>query len=194
MQVGVTGGIGAGKSTICKILQVLGIPVYDADSRARQLMESSSELRRQIQHAFGKESYIDGSLNRSYLAEIVFSNEDEVAKLNELVHPKVGEDYGFWADKYEDLFPYIVKEAALLIESGSYQQLDYIVVVQSPEELRIERVMSRDPHRDQDQIRAIMDKQLSDAARNAHADTVIFNDEKQSLLNQVFELHQSLIK
>jgi dephospho-CoA kinase len=194
MQVGVTGGIGAGKSTICKILQVLGIPVYDADSRAKQLMESSPELRRQIQHAFGTESYLDNSLNRSYLAEIVFSNEDEVTKLNELVHPKVGEDYSSWATKHEDSFPYIIKEAALLIESGSYKQLDHIVVVQAPKELRIKRVISRDTHRDEDQIRAIMARQLPDAERNAMADSVIYNDEKQSLLDQVFKLHQSLIQ
>ena len=194
MQVGVTGGIGAGKSTVCKIFTVLGLPVYDADQRAKQLMETSAELISEIQQAFGPESYINHRLNRPYLARLVFSKEEEVNKLNQLVHPKVGEDYQRWATKHEKNFPYIIKEAALLIESGSYKQLDHLVVVDAPEDLRIKRVISRDPHRDEEQIRAIISKQLSDSVRNAQADSIIYNDEKQSLVKQVLNLHHLLIQ
>lgn len=194
MEVGVTGGIGAGKSTVCKIFKVLGLPVYDADSRAKQLMETSPELKNEIQRAFGSESYINNTLNRDYLARLVFPDQEAVKKLNQLVHPKVGEDYRHWVTQHEKLFPYIIKEAALLIESDSYKHLDHLVVVHAPEDLRIKRVLSRDPHRDEDQVRSIISQQLSDSARNAQADSIIYNDEKQSLVNQVLNLHHLLIQ
>ena len=117
MQVGVTGGIGAGKSLVCRIFRILGIPIYDADTRAKQLMEESTDLRKQIIEAFGPQSYDNsGKLNRSFLAGLVFSDEDKVQQLNALVHPEVGADFLQWAALNQADTPYIIKEAALLIE------------------------------------------------------------------------------
>ncbi len=195
MQVGITGGIGVGKSIVCKILGILGIPVYDADTRARQLMESSPDLRSEITTAFGEDSYTAaGQINRSYLAELVFSNKEKVDQLNSLVHPRVARDYASWVDQHRQKHPYLIKEAALLIESGSYRQLDYLVTVVAPEALRIERVLARDPHRNRDQVQSIISRQLSDAQRIDKSDRILYNDEKQPLLQQVLDLHQFLIK
>ena len=195
MQVGVTGGIGAGKSLVCRIFRILGIPVYDADTRAKQLMEESTDLRQQIIEAFGSESYDDsGKLNRHYLAALVFSNQEKVQQLNALVHPEVGRDYQKWADLNQADSPYIIKEAALLIESGSYRQLNYLITVVAPADLRIQRVLDRDPHRDRQQIESIIARQITDEERIEKSDVVLFNDEQQPLIQQVLEIHQSLVQ
>lgn len=195
MKVGITGGIGAGKSLICSIFKILGIPVYDADARAKQLMQESAELRQKIVDTFGAQSYdAKGKLNRAYLAKLVFSDGQKVQELNALVHPEVGKDFSIWADSREHKFPYIIKEAALLIESGSYKQLDFLVAVLAPEDLRIERTLKRDPHRDRDQIRSIISKQIGDDQRIEIADAVLYNDEQQPLIQQILALHQSLVQ
>ena len=192
MQVGITGGIGAGKSLVCKIFQVLGAPVYNADIRARQLMEEDKILREEIATEFGDQSYQQGKLNRSYLSEIVFNNSEQVEKLNQLVHPKVGVDYQHWVTTNGDRFPYLIKEAALLVESGSYQQLDYLVTVSAPKDLRISRVLSRDPHRSKEQVIAIISKQLSEEVLISKSDRVLYNDERNPLIQQVLDLHYYL--
>jgi len=194
MEVGITGGIGAGKSIVCKIFSTLGIPIYDADTRARQLMEESQSLRDNISAVFGDNSYNqEGALNREYLANLVFSDSIKVRELNRMVHPEVAKDYLAWVNIWSSQAPYLVKEAALLIESGSYLKLDYLVTVTAPIDLRITRVLSRDPQRERKQIESIIERQLSDPKRVEFSDFVLNNDEKQMLIPQVLQLHSKFI-
>ncbi|MFY0654631.1 MAG: dephospho-CoA kinase [Cyclobacteriaceae bacterium] len=190
LQIGITGGIGSGKSTICKIFQTLGIPVYDADSRAKLLMIQDSKLVQAIQSAFGEDSYLDtGDLNRGYLSKSAFSDPNKVKKLNAIVHPAVAVDYSKWVDQQST--SYVIKEAALLIESGSYLQLDKLVVVRSPLELRISRIQSRDPFRSEEEILSIIKNQLSDEEQESKADFIINNNEQELLIEQVLELDKN---
>ncbi|GJM29198.1 MAG: dephospho-CoA kinase [Cyclobacteriaceae bacterium] len=195
MQIGITGGIGSGKSIVCKIFSILGIPIYDADSRARQLMETYPVLQKQIIKEFGKQSYTEsGELNRAYLASRVFPYQQNLDKLNQMVHPAVASDYKQWVKNNENGNSYLIKEAALLIESGSYLELDYVVTVSAPESLRIKRVMNRDPHRDLKQIKSIIAKQLPESELISKSDHVLHNDDKRPLIQQVLKLHHQLIK
>lgn len=194
LKVGITGGIGSGKSTVCKMLASMGIPVYDADARAKWLMVNDLELRAGLVAAFGEAVYqTDGSLNRMHLAGIVFNHKEQLAKLNSLVHPAVRLDGQRWqAEVCTPAVPYTLKEAALLIESGSYKDLDILVVVTAPIKVRVERVCARDgvsPTDVQKRIKA----QISDAKRREHAHFTIDNSGKKSLLNQVWKLHRELI-
>lgn len=190
-KIGITGGIGSGKSTVCKIFSTLGIPCYDADSRAKSIMNESQEVKSAIQEAFGMESYLDGQLNRDHLAKEVFGAGDKVKQLNAIVHPAVGKDFNQWVTEQNS--PYVIKEAALLIESSSYQDLDALINVTCPMELRIERIKSRDPFRTEDEIKGIMGKQLSDDKRNEFAHHIIANDEKELLIPQVLTLHEQFL-
>lgn len=193
LQIGITGGIGAGKSLICHIFQTLGIPVYNADNRAKWLMNYDKTLMGEIKHHFGDESYLpDGSLNRTYLSEKVFNNEALLKQLNALVHPKVGEDYQQWVS--EQTTPYVLKEAALLIETDSYKTLDYLITVSAPEKVRLNRVLLRDTHRSVQDVEAIMKKQLSDSERAAKADFVIVNDETSLIVPKALKLHHRFCK
>src|SRR5688572_17236778 len=143
--------MGSGKSLVCKIFHCLGAPVYDADSHAKGLMTTDGILVSEIKKEFGELSYnIDGSLNRAYLSHTVFNDTKQLEILNRLVHPRVGANYRRWVDQYKN-HPYVLKEAALLFESGSHQSLDKVIVVHAPEELRIQRVLRRDKHRSADQ-------------------------------------------
>jgi dephospho-CoA kinase len=192
--VGITGGIGSGKSTVCKVFQTLGVPVYDADSRAKYLMTTDGILMSQISKEFGDLSYDNlGQLNRSYLAANVFGSPAKLEKLNSLVHPRVGADFKQWAEQHSDE-PYLLKEAALLYEAGSHESLDMVIVVFSPEELRLKRILVRDKHRSADQIKDIMSRQWSDEKKLQLADHVIYNDEHQLIIPQVLALHDELFK
>ncbi|MEQ6118860.1 dephospho-CoA kinase [Reichenbachiella sp. MALMAid0571] len=187
LQVGVTGGIGSGKSTVCKIFQSLGIPVYDADSRAKKLMQENGQLVHLIKNEFGNDSYLaSGEINRDYLAKVAFADPEKVKKLNALVHPVVADDYSKWVS--DQTANYVVKEAALLIESGSYLQLDKLIAVTAPTQLRIARIKSRDSFRSQQEIEAIIANQLSDEERESKADFIIKNDESELLIAQVLRL------
>lgn len=187
LQVGITGGIGSGKSIVCKIFRTLGVPIYDADSQAKRLMTTDTGLVASIKEEFGEMSYLsNGEFNRAYLAEKAFSSNEQTKKLNALVHPAVAKDYATWAGVQTS--PYTIKEAALLIESGSYQQLDKLIVVTAPIGLRITRIKNRDPFRSESEIRNIMAKQLSDQEREASADFLIKNNESELLVAQVLEL------
>ncbi len=193
LQIGVTGGIGAGKSLVCRIFHVMGTPVYNADDRAKWLMAHHQPLKDEIKQFFGEKAYLqDGSLNRPFLSEKVFNNEEQLKKLNALVHPKVGEDYEAWVR--QQTTAYVVKEAALLIEAGSYKALDYLVTVNAPEDVRLERVVLRDTHRSVKDVKSIMQKQLSDEERAAKADFVIINDGKSLVVPQVLQLHKRFLK
>ncbi len=190
--VGITGGIGSGKSLVCKIFNTLGIPSYDADSRAKALMHETQKVKSDILKTFGDKSYLeDGSLNREWMAREVFSDESKLKLLNGIVHPAVGTDFAEWVIKNQDA-PWLIKEAALLFESGSYKNLDFIITVTAPESLRIKRVLTRDPHRSKSQIRDIIDKQMPESEKEARSQAVINNDEKNMVLPQVLKLFKEL--
>jgi len=188
-QVGITGGIGSGKSLICRIFAQLGVPVYDADSHAKELMTTDGILISQIKKEFGELSFLpDGSVNRSYLSKEVFSNPEKLATLNKFVHPRVGEDYRKWVIKNKSS-KYVMKEAALMVEAKSHAALDALIVVTAPEELRIKRVLSRDRHRTEMQVREIISNQMPEGEKVALADHVIVNDESTLIIPQVIQLH-----
>jgi dephospho-CoA kinase len=192
LQIGITGGIGSGKSLACRIFNLLGVPVYDADSRAKSLMTTDGILVSLIKKEFGVLSYReDGSVNREYLAEHVFSDPEKLKALNTLVHPRVGEDFERWAR--EQHAAYILKEAALLFEANSSQALDKIIVVHAPEELRIARVLQRDKHRTAQQVKDIIRNQLNEEEKLKLADYILVNDESRPLIPQVLEIHKRFL-
>lgn len=190
LQIGITGGIGTGKSLVCKVFSCLGVPIYDADSRAKKLMTTDGILIGQIKEEFGNLAYnSDGSLNRKLIAGAAFTAPEKLERLNRLVHPRVGVDFEGWV-KENCAQPYVIKEAALLFEAGSDKQMDKIIVVSSPESLRIKRVLDRDPQRSEKDVRKIMDKQMMEDEKVRRADFVIVNDETRPVLPQVLYLHQ----
>lgn len=191
MLVGITGGIGSGKSTVAKIFSLLGIPVYSADDRAKWLMKNDEKLWSGIKTLFGEEAYLsDGALNREFLAETVFSDNEKVKQLNALVHPAVGIDFTAWAQAQKS--NYVLKEAALIFETGSNSTLDYVINVSAPLKTRISRVLMRDPFRSESQINRIIDQQLPDEQKNGLADFVIKNTENKLLIPQVLDIHEKL--
>ncbi|CAA9291848.1 MAG: Dephospho-CoA kinase [uncultured Cytophagales bacterium] len=189
-QIGITGGIGAGKSTVTRIFAALCVPVYDADSRARWLMNSDPALKAALSEAFGPQTYTAEGLNRTYLAATVFGDAGKTAQLNRLVHPRVGDDYAAWVREHAG-FPYVLKEAALLFESGSYQTLDGVIAVSAPLPLRIRRVLQRDPHRTEADVAAIVARQMDEAEKMSRADYVVHNDEKTLLIPRVLDLDRT---
>lgn len=192
-KIGITGGIGAGKSLICEVFQLLGIPNYPADYRAKWLQSNDPELKSKIAHHFGKEAYFEnGDLNRDYLSKEVFGDDEKLKLLNSLVHPAVGKDFENWCAQHADK-PYILKEAALLFETGSYKQLDATINVHASKELRLKRTLERDSQRTKESVLSIMKKQFPDEERMELADYVIYNDESKSVIKQVLELHEELV-
>ncbi|MFM6975771.1 MAG: dephospho-CoA kinase [Sphingobacteriaceae bacterium] len=192
LKIGITGGIGSGKTTVAKVFEVLGIPVFYADLVAKELMLTNVRLRKNLVNAFGNATYRDdGSLNREYLAQLVFSQPEELAKLNELVHPAVFKAFDEWVMKQSS--PYVVKEAALLFESGSFKLCDYTLLVISPEEIKIKRLMKRDHAKRQD-ILARMAKQMTDKEKEKLANEVLINNEQKLLIPQILALHQQFLQ
>jgi dephospho-CoA kinase len=190
LQIGITGGIGSGKSLVCKIFQKLDVPVYDADSHAKRLMTTDGILMSAIKKEFGDLAYNpDGGLNRVYLGNNVFNDQRKLDLLNSLVHPRVAADYEHWVETRRK-HRYVLKEAALLFEAGTDKTLDKIMVVHAPEALRIQRVLSRDAHRTVEQIRTIVEKQMPEDEKLKRADYIIVNDESRLLIPQVLELHK----
>ena len=190
LKVGITGGIGSGKTTVCRIFETLGIPVFYADTAAKQIMVEDAILIKGIKNTFGKESYFDnGVLNNKHIASIVFNNAEELAKLNALVHPAVFRAFDSWTAALPADTSYVLKEAALLFESGSYQLCDLNILVVAPEKLKLDRVMQRDGV-SADAVKARMDKQFTDRQKLKLADHIIQNNESESLIEQVLRLHQ----
>ena len=190
LKIGITGSIGAGKSTVAGIFKVLGVPVFDADATAKNILNSDPQLREQIIAAFGSQTYTNGLLDRKYLATLVFNNPDQLAKLNALVHPATIKAANAWAKHWEEQgSAYIVKEAALLFEAGTNIGLDFIIGVTAPEDLRITRVMARD-HVTREEVLKRMQHQLDDTQKMERCDIVIDNNEKALLIPQVLTLHQ----
>lgn len=193
LKIGITGGIGSGKTTVCKVFETLGIPVFYADTVAKEIMTTDPILVQGVKAAFGAGSYHeDGSLNNKHIAGIVFNQADELAKLNALVHPAVFRAFEEWAAQVPETVPYTLKEAALLFESGSYQLCDLNVLVVAPLEVKLQRVMQRDGVT-AEQVRARMDKQLSDEEKAKMADAIVQNNETDSLIIQVMKLHQQFL-
>lgn len=191
LKIGLTGGIGSGKSTVAKVFEVLGIPVYKADDAAKELMQTNELLKQQLILHFGPETYINGQLNRKHLASIVFSNKTQLELLNSLVHPITIADAASWFNQQAS--PYVVKEAALLFESGATEGLDLIIGVTAPTTLRIKRVMDRD-HVSVEDVKKRMLNQIDEQIKLKLCDFVIQNDEQQMILPQVIQLHEELIK
>lgn len=192
LKVGLTGGIGSGKSTVAGIFAVLGIPVYSSDLGARRLMNEDPELIKGIIAAFGQESYKDGQLDRAYLAAVVFNNKEKLAILNALVHPATIRDGERWMESQHGV-PYAIKESSLIFEAGMQPQFDFIIGVGAPDPLRIKRVMDRD-HIDADQVRRRMKNQIQVSIKLLLCDAVILNDEQHAVIPQVLALHHRLSK
>jgi dephospho-CoA kinase len=191
LRIGLTGGIGSGKSTVARIFSVLGIPVYDSDSASKRLMTEDEVLKDNIIQNFGKQSYVNGNLNRKYLSEQIFSDHKKTEMLNSIVHPATIKDAEEWMKKQEA--PYLIKEAALIFESGSYKFLDKVIGVSSPLPLRIERTMQRN-NSTADQVKARITLQMDEEEKMRLCDYVIINDEQQMLIPQVLLLHQQFLK
>jgi dephospho-CoA kinase len=193
LKVGITGGIGSGKTTVCQIFERLGVPVYYADIRAKELMEDDKDLVKNIKATFGEEMYVEGQLQRHQLAALVFNNEQLLLKLNELVHPVVLRDSQSWneilATKH---YPYSLREAALLVETGSYLTLDKLIVVSAHEQDRINRVMARD-NATEAQVRARINTQMPEEQKVKYADYIIFNDLLMDLVPEVTKIHLDLL-
>jgi dephospho-CoA kinase len=193
LQIGITGNIGSGKSLVCKIFECLGVPAYDADSHAKGLMTTDGILVSNIKKECGELSYnTDGSLNRKYLGSTVFNDPVKLRVLNELVHPRVREDYSRWVTRQNDT-PYVLKEAALLYETGSAAELHRVIVVDAPQQLRIQRVLKRDTHRDADQVMTIEENQMAAEEKIGRADFVVLNDDIVLVIPQVLDLHSRFL-
>lgn len=191
LNIGITGNIGSGKSTVVKIFAQLGIPVYDADSRAKILMVENPVLVHEIQLLLGADAYISGVLNRTYVSQKVFSNSELLSKLNALVHPAVFNDFDVWVAQQHA--PYILKEAALLYESGSWQSLDKMIVVAANRDLRLKRSIERDSS-NAIAIEARMNAQIPEAEKVTRADYIINNNENELLIPQVMRIHKQILK
>lgn len=193
LKVGITGGIGSGKTTAAKLFEGLNIPVYYADERAKWLMANDQNLRQALIDLLGNEVFnSENQLNRQAIASKVFANQSLLSQLNQLVHPVVASDFNAWSSAFELEKPYVLKEAALLVESGSYKALDKLIVVNAPLELRIERTIKRDNTTRQ----AVLDRiknQLADEEKIKLADFIINNGATDDLIKQVHAIHQSLL-
>lgn len=190
LKIGLTGGIGSGKSTVAGIFRVLGIPVFDADANTRSLMETDSELQTGILSLFGDKAYEDGKLNRKWIADIVFNDPFQLEKLNALVHPATIAAAESWADR--QTASYIIKEAALFFEAGSSEGMDYIIGVYAPQHLRINRVMKRDGF-SREEVLSRMNKQIQEEIKMRLCDFVILNDDQHLVIPQVLQLHEKFL-
>lgn len=188
-KVGITGGIGAGKSTVCDLLRERGVAVYDSDSRAKQLMSEDMMLRAELIEAFGDAVYGASGLDRAYLAKSVFGNDKALRKLNAIVHPAVMRDFAEWAEVQEG--DYVVLESAILFEAGLADRVDSVVAVMAPESLRLERAMARDGA-SRDEILRRIRSQMSDDERMERAKYAVVNIDREELAEDVEQLHRRL--
>lgn len=188
--IGLTGGIGSGKSTVAKVFETLGIPVYYADDEAKRLMNTDERLKQEIIKQFGIESYKDGTLNRPYIASLVFADKEKLSLLNSLVHPVTIEDSQKWV--LQQISPYVIREAALLFESGANKGLDFVIGVSAPLPLRIQRVIQRDGL-SKEEIEQRISRQMDEEEKLKKCDFVILNDEKQLVIPQVLDIHKKIL-
>jgi dephospho-CoA kinase len=190
LKIGLTGGIGSGKSTVAKVFEVLGIPVYYADEAARELMNSDPVLKKSIIAHFGEKAYTEKGLNRQYLASIVFNDPGKLTILNSLTHPATISDANSWMNRQTG--PYVIKEAALIFESNANRNLDKVIGVFAPQDIRVKRVMERDRTTREDVMKRIS-RQIDEEEKMKKCDFVIINDEQKLVIPQVLELHRNFI-
>jgi dephospho-CoA kinase len=190
IKVGITGGIGSGKSLICKVFLCLGVPVYHADLEAKLLTNTDSGIRNQLTGLLGEDIYANGSLDRQKMAGLVFNNSGLLHNVNKIIHPRVAAHFQNWL-KHHANQPYIIQESAILFESNTYRFFDKIVTVTSPEEIRIKRVISREGMT-VETVRSIMQNQMPEEEKISRSHHVIINDENKLVLPQVLKLHAIL--
>ena|SRR5665213_1601684 len=191
LKIGLTGGIGSGKTTVARIFEVLGIPVYYADDAAKRLMNESGDLKNSIIKTFGTDAYVNNELDRKFLSNVVFNSTEKLNALNSIVHPATINDAIKWFKNQHG--PYVIKEAALIFESGSQKELDFVIGIKSPLELRMQRSMSRD-HITAEQVQSRINKQMNEDEKMRLCDYVIVNDEEEMLIPQVLALHERFLK
>jgi dephospho-CoA kinase len=190
-RAGITGGIGSGKSIVANLFSLMGVPVYNADTSAKRLMQEDPDIKKQIRDLFGNEAYQNGQLNTSFLSSAVFSNPEKLEQLNKIVHPATIKDANDWFEKQNA--PYTIKEAALLFESGSSKDLDFIIGVSAPSALRIKRVMDRNKIT-AEEVKKRMKNQIDEPIKMRLCDHVIQNDDLHLVIPQVLRLHQQLLE
>ena len=188
--VGITGGIGSGKTTVSKYFKAFDIPIYHADNEAKALMNRSKVIKRKITHLFGNNAYKNDVLNRDYLRKQIFNDNNLLKQMNAIVHPKVGAHFKRWVKKQNA--PYILKEAAIIFENNLEHQYDYIILVIADEKERIKRVMLRD-NKTEAEVKVIIDNQLSDRDKLSKSDFVITNNGIKDLETQVKTVHKELL-
>jgi len=191
LRIGITGGLGSGKSTVSHIFEVLGIPVYYADTASKKLMNEDDEIKSSIQNEFGQAAYTKGKLNTKYLSDIVFKDKGKLAVLNSIVHPATLIDAAEWMNNQKSF--YAIKEAALIFESGSNKSLDYVIGVKAPVEMRLQRAMFRDTITIEEAM-ARINLQMNEEEKMKLCDFIIVNDEQQMLIPQVLDLHKQLLR
>lgn len=193
IKVGITGGIGSGKTTVCKVFELLGVPVYYADIEAKQILDSNLEVKNNIINTFGNSVLNDEEkIDKKKLASLVFNNKENLEKLNSIVHPAVREHFENWL-KQHSTQKYILKEAAILFESGSYKLVDKVIAVVAPLELKISRTMQRDKVT-QSEVELRISNQLNDDEKIKRSQFVIHNDEQQLLIPQILNIHDQITK
>ena len=193
IKVGITGGIGSGKTIVCQIFKKLGVPVFDADSVAKNLLNTNSVIKEQLIYIFGNNIYNnDAQLIKKELSKIIFKDKSALKKVNSIVHPVVNQEYMKWVKIHKDS-KYTIKEAAILIETGTYKNLDIIISVIAPVDIRIKRIIKREGVKEQDVINR-MNNQINDEERIKKSDFVITNDEKELLIPQVLYIEKQILK
>ena len=190
LRIGLTGGIGSGKSTVAQVFEVLGIPVYYADGEARRIMSTDPVLKAALIKNFGEESYTNGELNRKFISSIVFNDTHKLELLNSLVHPVTKRDSELWMSRQKTA--YAIHEAALIFEAGVAERLDLVIGVYAPQSLRIKRAMERD-HVNGEEVLKRMSRQMEEDIKMKHCDFVITNDEQQLVIPQVLNIHEHFI-
>jgi dephospho-CoA kinase len=188
--VGITGGIGSGKSTVCQVFRLLGVPVFEADIVAKTLLNTNDKIKNSLIRLYGKEIYTpESGIDRKKLAEIIFNDDIQLTKVNELIHPEVRNEYRNWLEK--QVSAYVIHEAAILFESGFYKMMDFTILVTAPENIRIERVVKRDKT-DSEKVKERIQKQWSDSEKRKLASLEIINDNHQLIVPQIVKIDKTL--
>lgn len=191
MIVGLTGGIGSGKTTVGTLFEELGVPVYNSDEEAKKLMATSSKVKQAIIRLLGKEAYADGKLDKTYISGRIFADESLLVKMNAIVHPAVRKHFLKWVEKQK--FPYVIQEAAIIFEIGSQEFYDRIILVKAPKEIRVERIMKRNKYASKESVEERMQNQWEDAKKIKGSDYVIENLDLVQTRAEVVKVHQALL-
>jgi dephospho-CoA kinase len=192
LRIGITGGIGSGKSVVAKVFSVLGVPVFNADLVAKQILASNPDVVASVKEHFGEEAYKEGVANREYLAQVVFTDSAQREILNLIIHPAVVKAFDEFCQEHSSV-PYVLKEAAIMVETGAHEHVDVLILVTAPEELRIERVLNRDST-DRESIEKRISAQHTDEEKRPYAHFEIANDDKNPVIPKVLKIHNSILR